>query len=162
MVKILILYDSQTGNTEKVAKAVAEGAGSVKGVKVEVKKIGDSFPLTLLSEVDGVAFGSPSIYADITKNMKDFLEHIESYVIDVARLRALKIKIKGQKAAVFGTYGFDGAFVVEERLKIRVKMLGYTVQEKTLQMIDFEVKTNPRTLGECRDWGKAFAESLKS
>jgi len=29
MVKLLILYDSQTGNTEKMAEAVAEGARNI-------------------------------------------------------------------------------------------------------------------------------------
>ena len=37
MVKILIIYDSNTGNTEKMAKAVAEGATST-GAEVETKK----------------------------------------------------------------------------------------------------------------------------
>jgi len=36
MSKILILYYSRTGNTEKMAKAVAEGAKAVQGVDVEL------------------------------------------------------------------------------------------------------------------------------
>ena len=39
MVKILVIYDSNTGNTEKMAKAVAEGATST-GAEVETKKSG--------------------------------------------------------------------------------------------------------------------------
>ncbi|MFZ0965115.1 MAG: flavodoxin domain-containing protein, partial [Candidatus Bathyarchaeia archaeon] len=31
MAKILVVYDSKTGNTEKMAFAVAEGAKQVKG-----------------------------------------------------------------------------------------------------------------------------------
>jgi flavodoxin len=30
--KLLVLYDSRSGNTEKMAEAVAEGAKEVKGV----------------------------------------------------------------------------------------------------------------------------------
>jgi len=37
MAKLLILYDSQTGNTEKMAEAVVQGARSVTGVDVDLK-----------------------------------------------------------------------------------------------------------------------------
>ncbi|NQT09319.1 flavodoxin domain-containing protein, partial [Candidatus Bathyarchaeota archaeon] len=37
--KVIVVYDSQTGNTEKMAKAVAEGVGSV--VEVDIKKVGE-------------------------------------------------------------------------------------------------------------------------
>ncbi|TFG70828.1 MAG: flavodoxin, partial [Methanomassiliicoccus sp.] len=40
MVKILVVYDSRTGNTEKMALAVAEGAKEVADVKVTVKMVG--------------------------------------------------------------------------------------------------------------------------
>ena len=38
MAKILIVYDSKTGNTERMAMAVAEGAKKIKNVAVVVKK----------------------------------------------------------------------------------------------------------------------------
>ena len=38
MTKVLIIYHSQTGNTEKMAKAIAEGAKRVSGTKVIFKK----------------------------------------------------------------------------------------------------------------------------
>jgi flavorubredoxin len=153
MVKILVIYDSNTGNTEKMARAVADGAAST-GANVEIKKIGDPFPLSLLAEADGVAFGSPCIYADITDKMKDFLDHVESYAI------LGKMKMNGRKAAVFGSYGFDGAFVVEERLKVRVAALGYKVQDKTLEKVDTSIKVNPKVLEDCNAWGKEFAAQI--
>ena len=137
-----------------MARAVAEGAAST-GAIVEIKKIGDPFPLSLLADADGVAFGSPCTYADITEKMKDFLDHIESYV------KLGKMKMKGRKAAVFGSYGYDGAFVVEERLKVRVASLSYTVQEKTLEKVDTSIKYDPKVLDDCKAWGKAFAGSIK-
>ena len=137
-----------------MAKAVAEGATST-GAIVEIKKIGDPFPLSLLADAEGVAFGSPCTYADITEKMKDFLDHIESYV------KLGKMKMKGRKAAVFGSYGYDGAFVVEERLKVRVASLSYTVQEKTLEKVDTSIKYDPKVLDDCKAWGKAFAGSIK-
>jgi NAD(P)H dehydrogenase (quinone) len=154
--KVLIIYDSKTGNTEKMAKAIAEGADQVKGVSSDVKKIGEKFPLSLLAEADGVAFGSPTRYADVTNEMKDFLEHVESYV------KLKKIKLAGKKAGVFGSYGYDGAWIMEERLKGYVQALGYKVYDKVCVKIDTEFKTNQSaTLADCKAWGKEFAEHLK-
>jgi flavodoxin len=153
--KVLIIYDSKTGNTEKMAIAIADGAKET-GAEVTVKKIGEPFPLTLLEESDGVAFGSPTRYADVTNDMKDFLTHIESYV------KLGKMKMKGRKAAVFGSYGYDGAWVMEERFKGYVEALGYKVAPKVCIKVDYEIKTNQEeTLAECKTWGKEFAKTIK-
>jgi multimeric flavodoxin WrbA len=114
--KIVVIYDSKTGNTEKLAKAVAEGASSM--AEVEVKKIGEKFPLTIMADVDAVMFGSPVYYADISNQMKDFLAHVESYI------KANRRKINHIPAAIFGSYGYDGAWIMEEKLKEIIEGLG--------------------------------------
>lgn len=151
--KIAVIYDSKTGNTEKMAKAIAEGAKTV--ADVEVKKIGEAFPLTMLAEVDGVIFGSPVYYADISNNMKDFLAHIESYV------KVNRKKINGIPAAIFGSYGYDGAWLMEEKLKDDVEGLGYKTYDKVLVMIDSDIKYHfEDEASKCREFGKKFAESI--
>ena len=151
--KIAVIYDSKTGNTEKMAKAIAEGAKTV--AELEVKKIGEAFPLTMLAEVDGVMFGSPVYYADISNDMKDFLAHIESYV------KANKKKINGIPAAIFGSYGYDGAWLMEEKLKDDVEGLGYKTYDKVLVMIDSDIKYHfADEAAKCREFGKKFAESI--
>ena len=151
--KIVVIYDSRTGNTEKMAKAIAEGAGSV--AEVELKKIGEAFPLTILADVDGVIFGSPVYYADISNDMKDFLEHIESYT------KANKRRINHIPAAVFGSYGYDGAWLMEEKLKDWVKELGYEVYDDVLVMVDSDVKYHfDVEAKKCREFGKKFADSI--
>ncbi|MBN1683724.1 flavodoxin domain-containing protein [Candidatus Bathyarchaeota archaeon] len=153
--KILIIYDSNTGYTEKMAKAIAEGAASVKGTTVDVKKIGERFPLNMIAEADGVLFGSPCIYSDVTNGVKDFLEHVESYI------KLGKMNLKGKKAGVFGTYGYDGAWIFEERFKVRVVQLGFDVKSKTLQLVDTSIESIPNTLDKAKTWGKEFVNSLK-
>jgi len=151
--KIAVIYDSKTGNTEKMAKAIAEGAGKV--AEVEVKKIGEAFPLTMLADVDGVIFGSPVFYADISNDMKDFLAHIQSY-INVNRK-----KINDIPAAIFGSYGYDGAWLMEEKLKNDVEKLGYDTSDDVLVMIDSDIKYHFEDEAEkCREFGKKFAESI--
>jgi flavodoxin I len=151
--KIVVIYDSKTGNTEKMAKAIAEGASAV--AEVELKKIGEAFPLTMLADVDGVIFGSPVYYADISNNMKDFLAHIETYS------KANKKKINHIPAAVFGSYGYDGAWLMEDKLKGMIKGLGYKTYEKVLVMVDSDIKYHFETEAKkCKEFGKKFAESL--
>ena len=154
--KFLVIYDSKSGNTEKMARAIAEGAASVEGVEAEVKKIGEPFPLTVPAEADVVVFGSPVIYADVTDEMRDFLEHVKRYI------EAGKIEMKGRRAAVFGSYGYDGAWIMEERLKKMVEELGYRVQEKVCVETDSNLRHHPAgPLSNCRAFGKELAESLK-
>lgn len=151
--KIVIIYDSKTGNTEKMANAVAQGAS--EHVEVEVKKIGEAFPLTIMADADGAIFGSPVYYADISNNMKDFLAHVETYI------KANKRKINNKPAAVFGSYGYDGAWIMEEKLKERIMGLGYNVSDDVLVMIDSDIKYHfESNSAKCKEFGKKFAESL--
>ena len=154
--KVLVIYDSKGGNTGKIAQAIAEGAASVEGVEAEVKKIGEPFPLTDLAEADLVALGSPVIYADVTDEMRSFLEHVKGY-IDAGRMN-----MEGRRAAVFGSYGYDGAWIMEERFKAMVDALGYSVEDKVCVQVDTDLKYHPSSaLNACRNYGKRLAQSLK-
>jgi len=156
IMKVLVIYDSLSGNTEKMARAIAEGAASVEGVEAEVKKIGEPFPLTVLAEADAVAFGSPVIYADVTDGMRSFLEHVKRYI------EAGKLEPKGRRAAVFGSYGYDGAWIMEEKLKAMVGDLGYGVQEEVCVETDSDIRYYASTaLENCRAFGEKLGESLK-
>jgi len=153
---IVVIYDSQTGNTEKMAHAIAEGAGSVEGVEVEVKKVGEPFPMSKLTDADGVFFGSPCIYANVTPAMQSLLGSL-SMQINVA-----KVSVKGKPAAIFGSYGWDGAWVMEELLTGYLNGLGYKVHGEVCVEVGTSIQYHPDDhLGKCRDWAKAFVESLK-
>ncbi|MFA6271917.1 MAG: flavodoxin family protein [Patescibacteria group bacterium] len=66
---ILIIYDSTFGNTEKIARAIGEGAG------VEVVSAKDAGN-TDLSPVDLLIVGSPTLGGRPTKAIQDFLNAI--------------------------------------------------------------------------------------
>ncbi len=151
--KIIIIYDSKTGNTETMAKAIADGVANA--AEVEVKKIGEAFPLSILAEVDGVIFGSPVIYADITNEMKDFLEHLEQYI------KLGRMNINNCTAAIFGSYGYDGAWIMSELFKSRVKDLGYNLFDEVFVLVDSEIKYNTDEATEkCKEFSKRFAKAL--
>jgi NAD(P)H dehydrogenase (quinone) len=75
-VKILVLYDSQTGNVEQMAKLVAAGAREIDGVEVRLRKIeGDGESRATPDDVlwaDGVAVGTPTNSGLISWRMKKF------------------------------------------------------------------------------------------
>lgn len=150
---IVIIYDSKSGNTQKMAEAIAKGALK-EADSVVVKKIGESFPLTILAESDGVIFGSPVYYADVTRDMKDFLDHVENYI------KAGRREINNIPVAVFGSYGYDGAWIMEEKLKARVQLLGFEIFDEVCVLIDSDIKYNEEVLKECEEFGENFVKSL--
>ena len=73
MAKILIVYHSQSGNTQKMAQAVAEGAKSIEGVEVILKKAADATLEDLLT-ADGLAIGTPENFGYMSGMVKDFFD----------------------------------------------------------------------------------------
>jgi NAD(P)H dehydrogenase (quinone) len=71
--KIVIIYDSQTGNTQTMANAISEGAKKAGPVEVILKKVSESTKTDLL-DADGVILGSPTHYGLISTNMKAFID----------------------------------------------------------------------------------------
>ncbi len=75
--KVLIVYDSRSGNTEKMAHAVSEGV-SEEGLDVEVKRVDDA-SVDELPGVDGLILGSPVYYGLPTAKMKGFIDDSVKY-----------------------------------------------------------------------------------
>ena len=73
MVIVLIVYDSKTGNTEKMALEVAEGTKQVKGVNVIVKKV-DQTNIKDLLKADGIIIGSPTYYGQMSAKTKVLID----------------------------------------------------------------------------------------
>jgi NAD(P)H dehydrogenase (quinone) len=68
-VRVLIVYDSETGNTEKMAFAVSEGVKEIEGVDIQVKKV-DKTTMEDLQKADGVIVGSPTYYGQMSSKIK--------------------------------------------------------------------------------------------
>jgi flavodoxin len=153
----MVIYDSKTGNTEKMAKAIADAIKSIKGVTVDIKKIGVPFPLTMLDEADFVFFGSPCHYANVTPSMQDFIEGLKNAI------KAGKIHVKGKNAAIFGSYGWDGAWVMEERFTQSIQNLGYKVTPDVCVEVGSSIEYHPDDhLDKCRTWATAIVKNLKN
>ncbi|HXF93862.1 MAG TPA: NAD(P)H-dependent oxidoreductase [Nitrospiraceae bacterium] len=73
-VKVLIAYHSLSGNTEKMAEAVAEGARSVPGTLVVLKRVGLVTGDDLFSS-DAVVVGSPVYWSNMAGEVKTFFDN---------------------------------------------------------------------------------------
>ncbi|MCW4024540.1 MAG: flavodoxin domain-containing protein [Candidatus Bathyarchaeota archaeon] len=132
---VLIMYDSMTGNTEKLANSVAEGAKKVEGVTVEVQKA-DAVDSRSVIAADGYAFGSPTHFSMMSGGTLSLL----------TRLYPLRDKMAGKPIAVFttGTGGQVDALASIERtigvfnpifVKPGVTVEGGTSEIDTLQAV---------------------------
>ncbi len=72
MAKALVIYDSGTGNTEKMAVAIGDGLRE-SGLDVGVKKVGDT-NLNDLVDADAIVMGSPTYFSTMTAKMKAFID----------------------------------------------------------------------------------------
>ena len=99
MAKVLVVYVTTTGNTEKMANAIVEGAKGA-GADVTLKTVGEA-NVAELADYDVIAFGSPAMGAEVLEEaeMEPFFSEAEG-------------KISGKKVAVFGSYDWgDGEWL---------------------------------------------------
>ena len=144
MVKLLILYHSQTGNTEAMANAVSEAASSA-GATVTLKKASGATSDDLLS-CDAVAFGSPNYFSYMAGSIKDFFDR---------NFYTLRNRVDDKPCAVFGSAGAGGrqALDIIERLCNALRL------KKTCEGVVATGKPSPEVLEECKELGKKLAES---
>ena len=140
--KIVLLYISPHGNTEKMAKAVVDGASN-NGIEVACHHIvgmADNEVRTLMEEADALVFGIPTIARDIPKPMWDVLSALST------------VKLKTTVAAVFGSYGWSGEAckMAEERLK----GMGFKLVADPLRTM---FTPTAEVLGQCIELGRTVA-----
>ena len=70
---VLIAYDSLTGNTERMAQAVAEGVKQVAGAVAAVKKVSEVTKEDLTA-AEAIVLGCPAYYANIPGRMKTVID----------------------------------------------------------------------------------------
>ncbi len=73
--KILIVYASRTGNTEKLAQMIAEGVNKVEGVAADIKRAKDVKPNDA-ALASGYAFGSFSAFEYMAGELKTLFEEL--------------------------------------------------------------------------------------
>ncbi len=143
--KIVILFLSPHGSTEKMAHAVARGA-SQDGIEVfscHINSLNSAELRNLMEETDALIFGVPTFNRDIAKPMWDVLAYLST------------VKLKTNLAGIFGSYGWSGEAckMAEDRLKsLGFKLVGDTVRT--------QFSPQPEVLEQCEALGRAAAEAV--
>lgn len=75
MNRILVLYDSRTGNTAQMARLVAEGAGRIADTEVRLRSVDEAQPEDVYW-CDGLALGSPTNMGLLSWKMKRFWDEV--------------------------------------------------------------------------------------
>ncbi|MBL0402415.1 NAD(P)H:quinone oxidoreductase [Microvirga aerilata] len=93
MAKVLVVYYSSYGHLETMAQAIAEGARSVAGTDVTIKRVAELVPEEVarksgmkidqqapianpneLADYDAIIFGTPTRYGNMAAQMRNFLD----------------------------------------------------------------------------------------
>jgi flavodoxin short chain len=143
MSKAVIIYDSRSGNTGMMAKAIEEGMKEA-GVEVSSKRTVNATAGDV-KDVDAVVLGAPTYHKDMIASMKTFLFEME------------KADLKGKIGAAFGSFGWSGESVqmMTDTMK---HVFGMNVIEPGLKMLR---RPGEDGLKRCREFGRNVAEKVK-
>ena len=117
-VKILVTYHSLSGNTERMAEAVAAGAKSVSGTQIVLKRVGQVTAEDLFS-ADAVVVGSPVYWSNMSGEVKAFFDNWQ-FKFGVFP----EFKMKNKIGAAFTTGGQISSGKEMTMLTILAAMLG--------------------------------------
>jgi flavodoxin len=146
MKKVLIAYDSRTGNTKQMAEFIAEGV-RISGYEAELEKITAIKNEKALQGYDAYVFGCPTYHRDMTNGMKTFLFLVQ------------KAELKGKVGGAFGSHTHSG-----DAPKLIFDTMEYVFKMDMVNLGPFKLKEDIVPTGEgmraCQDYGKAVAEEV--
>jgi flavodoxin len=144
MKRILIVYDSRTGRTRRMAERIAEGV-RCSGKEVLLRRVGEFRSYEEVEGYDGYLFGSPTYFKDTTDAMKRFLF--------LASQADLMRRIGGSFSS--HTHIGSGAKVIYDMMEqvIGMNMAGLHPFNVKEQILD-----SGRADRACLDYGKGLAE----
>ena len=117
-VKVLVTYHSKSGHTERMAEAVVEGAKSVSGTTVVLKRVGQVTADDLFSS-DAIVVGSPVYWSNMSGEVKTFFDNWQ-FKFGVFP----EFKMKNKIGAAFATGGQVSSGKEMTMLTILAAMLG--------------------------------------
>jgi NAD(P)H dehydrogenase (quinone) len=160
MGNVLVLYDSASGNTEKMAALIADGAQTISGIDVRLRKVEKATPEDIVW-CDGLALGSPTNMGLLSWKMKRFWD---------GPMLPYWMKVDGKIACAFsssGGWGGGTELACQSLLTVLVNfgflVFGVTDYASKLTTAHYGAITarEPReesTQAACRLLGKRLAE----
>ena len=155
MKKVLIAYDSRTGNTKQMAEFIAEGV-RISGNEAELEKITAIKNEKALQGYDAYVFGCPTYHRDMTNGMKTFLFLVQ------------KAGLKGKAGGAFGSHPHSGdaGSLTPTRFESALifDTMEYVFKMDMVNLGPFKLKEDIVPTGEgmraCQDYGKAMAQKV--
>lgn len=144
--RLLIVYHTQSGNTGRLAEAIARGARRVDGTETVVKRAFAAGVDDLLA-CDALILGTPENFGYMSGALKDFFDR--TYY-------PCEGKLTGRPYAVFVSAGNDGTGAVREIGRIA---LGYGWKQVAEPLIVRNEITDA-ALADCEALGEAMATAV--
>ena len=140
MKKVMVIYWSGTGNTEAMAKAVAEGAQN-STTEVHLLSV-DEATTAMVEQADAIALGCPSMGAEVLEEstMEPFINSIEGL-------------ITGKPMVLFGSYGWGNGEWMEDWVA-RMNECGAKVLNEGLIILN---EPDENGLVECKALGNMIS-----
>jgi flavorubredoxin len=143
MAKVLVVYNTRTGETKKIADLVAEGV-RFSGMEADVVNVNDIKKEADLQGYDGYVFGSATYHGDMMQKMKTML------------FLAEKAGLEGKVGGAFGAFGWSGE--ASDRIFDTMKNIF------KMNMVGASLRLKSSSLGGgikmAQDYGREIAEKL--
>ncbi len=145
--KLLVVYHSQSGNTERMAQAVIRGA-RIDGVELRVKDALEAGPEDLLW-CDGLLLGTPENFGYMSGALKYFLDRVYYPCLE---------RVEGLPYALFVRAGNDGSGAVSSVERIVSGLALRAIQPPLVIAGEFDESR----LAECEELGMTLAAGLEA
>ena len=145
--KVVIVFDTMWGSTDKMARAILEGAAS-QGADVKLLKLraaNRTEAMTEILDAKAVVVGSPTLNNGMFPTLGSFLTY------------ATGLKPKGKLWAFFGSYGWGGGAV--RGMKEMAQKAGFEVHE---QSVEVKYVPDAEDLKKCFEFGQQIAAKIKA
>ena len=147
--KVLIVFDTKHGNTQKVAELIADGINSIEGNETEVVNVND-FDLNEGKTYDLLIIGSPNHVGSHVKSIKKLIKNLSS------------ANVKASSFAAFDTYMSKD---FEKAVKKMEKQISENLPNSTKALPGLSIKVGgmkgpivEEDLSKCKDYGIRLAK----
>jgi multimeric flavodoxin WrbA len=146
MKRLLVVYHSQSGHTERLVRAVVRGAEREPEVRVEWRRAFDT-RLEDLIACDGVVFGTPEYNGYMSGALKDFFDRT---------FYPAQARVTNKPYAIVVSAGNDGTFAVQYIERIA---RGYPLK-RIADPIIVVGEVDAAAEAKCEELGETFAAGL--
>ena len=147
--KVLIVFDTKHGNTQRVANLIADGIKSVESNETEVVNVKD-FDLSGDKTYDLILIGSPNHVGSHVKSIKKFIKNLSN------------ANIKASSFATFDTYMSKD---FEKAVKKMEKQISENLPNSTMALPGLSIKVGgmkgpivEEDLSKCKEYGIKLAK----